>query len=115
MGSIIVQTLSKAFLKVVTFSGILDVRGRPVDFRFHADPVALKLVTYNKIVFQTGTGLCLSKLKRKRNARCVAVTDSFTLINVSRMKARRSLVQFMAANEKMSNGSKKKTTKNNGI
>ena len=52
MGSIIVQRLSKAFTKVATFSGVLAVRVQPVDFRFNADPVALKLVTQNKIVFR---------------------------------------------------------------
>ena len=77
MGFVIVRTLLKAFSKVVTFSGVLALRGRPVDFRFNADPVALKLVTHNKIVFRADAGLCLSKLKCKRNARCVAVTDSF--------------------------------------
>ena len=77
MGSIIVRTLLKAFSKVVIFSGVLAVRGRPVDFRFNADPVPLKLVTQNKIVFRVGMGLCVSKLNCKRNARCVAVTDSF--------------------------------------
>ena len=77
MGSIIVRTLLKAFSKVVTYCGVLAVRGRPVNIRFNADPVPLKLVTHNKIVFRAGTGLCLSKLKCKRNARCVAVTDWF--------------------------------------
>ena len=77
MGSIIVRTLLKAFWKVVTFSRVLAVRGRLVDFHFNADPVPQKLVTHNKIVFRAGTGLCLSKLNCKRNARCVAVTDWF--------------------------------------
>ena len=81
--------------------------GRPVDFHINADPVALKLVTHNKIVFRAGTGSCLPRLKCKRNARCVAVTDLFVLINVSTMKARCSPVQFMSATEK--------ETKNNGI
>ena len=56
MGSIIVRTLLKAFWKVVTFSRVLAVRGRLVDFHFNADPVPLKLVTHNKIVFRAGTG-----------------------------------------------------------
>ena len=77
MGSIIVHTLLKAFLKVVTLSGVLAVQSRLVDFRFNADPLPLKLVTHNKIVFRAGTELCLSKLKGKRNTRCVAVTDWF--------------------------------------
>ena len=77
MGSIIVRTLLKAFSKVVTYCGVLAMQGRPVDICFNADPVPLKLATHNKIVFQAGTGLCLSKLKCKRNARCVAVTDWF--------------------------------------
>ena len=83
MGSIIVRTLLKEFSKVVTFSGVLAVRGRPVDFCFNADPVPLKLVTHHKIVFRAGTGLCLSKLKGKRNARCVAVTDWFQLADLA--------------------------------
>ena len=58
------------------------------------------LVTNKKIVFRAGTGSCLQRLKCKRNARCVAVTDSFVLINVSSMKARCSPVRFMAATEK---------------
>ena len=77
MESITVRTLLKAFSKVITFSEVLAVRGWPVDFCFNADPVPLKLVTQNKIVFRVGTGLCLSKLKCKSNACCVAVTDSF--------------------------------------
>ena len=47
MGSIIVHALSKTFSKVVTLSGVLAVRGQPDDFRFIADPVALKLVNGN--------------------------------------------------------------------
>ena len=85
--------------------------GRPVDFRFNADPVALKLVTHSKIVFRADTGLCLSRLKCKRKACCVAVTDSFTLINVSTMTARCSPVQFMAAKETKNNGIIKKQSK----
>ena len=54
MGSIIVHILSKVFTKVVTFSGVLMVRDRLVDFHFNADPVALKLATHNKVVFQAG-------------------------------------------------------------
>ena len=111
MGSVIVHTLSKAFSKVVTFSGDLAVR--PVDFRFSAGPAVLKLVSHNKIVFRAGTGLGLSRLKCKRNARCVAVTDSHALINVSTMKVRCSPVQFMAANEKSPMVAKE--TKNNSI
>ena len=52
MRSIIVHTLSKSLTRVATFSGVLAVRGRPVDFHFNADPVILKLVTHNKIVFR---------------------------------------------------------------
>ena len=59
MRSIIVLTLTKAFTKVATFSGVLTVRGRPVGFHFNAHPVALKLETHSKIVFQTGMGSCL--------------------------------------------------------
>ena len=47
MRSIIVHTQSKSFTTVVTFSGALAV-----DFRFKANPVALKLVTHNKTVFR---------------------------------------------------------------
>ena len=83
------------------------MRGRLVDFRFNGDPLALKLVTHNKIVFQAGMGSCLLRLKCKWNARCVAVTDWFVLINVSTMKVRCSPVQFMSATEK--------ETKNSGI
>ena len=42
MGSIIVRTLLKAFSKVVTFPRVSAVRGRPVDFRFNADPVSTR-------------------------------------------------------------------------
>ena len=122
MESSIVHTMSKAFSEVVTFSGVLSVRGRPLGFRFNAAQVPLKLVIHNKIVFRAGTGLCLSRLKCRRNAGCVAVTDSFSLRNVSTIKARCSPVQFMAANEKKFNGSKRsekplhyKETKRNGI
>ena len=83
------------------------MRSRPVDFRFNADPLALKLVTHNKIVFRAGTGSCLPRLKGKRNAYCVAVTDLFVLIHVSTMKARCLSDQFMSATEK--------ETKQNGI
>ena len=103
MGSIIVHTLSKAFTKVVYNSAGHFM----LIFLSMADPVALKFVTHNKIVFRAGTGSCLPRLKCKRNARCVVVTDSFVLINVSTMKARCSPVQFMSATEK--------ETKNNGI
>ena len=113
MKSSIIHTLSKAFSEVVPFSGDLSVRGRPLGFCFNADPVPLKLVTHNKIVFRAGAGLCLSRLKYKRNARCVAVTDSFSLRNVSTIKARCSPVQFMAASEKSSMVAKE--TKNNCI
>ena len=65
-------------------------------------PINFHLVTNNKIMFQARTGWCLSRLKCKRKAHCVAVTDSFVLINVSTMKARCSLVQFKAASEKKS-------------
>lgn len=37
-------------LTFATFFWVLVERGRPVDFRFNADPVAVKLVTHNKIV-----------------------------------------------------------------
>ena len=83
------------------------MQGLPIDFRFNADPLALKLVTHKKIVFRAGTGSCLPRLKCKQNAHCVAVTDLFVLINVTTMKARCSSVQFMSATEK--------ETKNNGI
>ena len=59
------------------------MRGLLVDFRFNADPVALKLLIHTKIVFRAGTGSCLPSLKCTRNALCVAVTDSFVLTNVS--------------------------------
>ena len=52
MRFIIVHTLPKAFTKLATFSGVLVLRGRPVDFHFNADPVALELVTHNEIVFR---------------------------------------------------------------
>ena len=64
-----------------------------VDFHSNADPVALKLVTHNKIMLWAGMGSCVPSLKCKRKAHCVAVTDSFILINVSTMKARCSPVQ----------------------
>ena len=117
MGSIIVYTLSKTFTKVVTYSGVRAVRSQPIDFRFNADPVALKLVAHNNtIVFRDGTGSCLIRLKCKRNARYVAVTDSFLLINVSTMKVLCSPAQqFMAANEKNVQFMAVKETKNNGI
>ena len=83
------------------------MRGQSVHFRFNADPLPLKSVTQNKIVFRPGMGSCLPRLKCKWNARCVAVTDSFVLINVSTMKARCLPVQFMSATEK--------ETKNDGI
>ena len=83
-----------------TFSRVLAVRGWPVDFCFHADPLALKLATLNKIVFRAGTGLCLPSLKCTRNPLRVAVTDSLFFINVSTMKTRCSPVQFMLATEK---------------
>ena len=60
---------------------------RLVNFRLNADPVALKLVTQNKIMFQAGVESCPPKLKCKRNARCVIVTNSFVLINVSTIGA----------------------------
>ena len=47
--------------KSATFCEVLVMRGRPVDFRFIADPVALKLVTHNKIMFRAGTGSCLPR------------------------------------------------------
>ena len=75
------------------------VRAWPVDFCFSANPVALKLLSHNIILFRAGTGSYLPKMKWKRNARYVAVIDSFVLINVSTMKARCSPVQFLAANE----------------
>ena len=87
------------------------MRAQPVDFRFNADPVALKLVSHNKIVFRAATGSCLPKLKRKRNARCFALTDSFVSINVSTMKVRYPPVQFTAANEKKSNSRQQKKRK----
>ena len=52
MRAIIVHTLSKSFTRVATFSGVLAVQDQPVDFYFNADPVILKLVTRNKIVFR---------------------------------------------------------------
>ena len=52
MRSIIVRTLLKAFSKVVPFSGVLAVQGWPVDFRFNADPVPLKLVTIGRLCFE---------------------------------------------------------------
>ena len=87
------------------------MRARPVDYCFNADPVALKLVTWNKIVFRADMGLCLPKLKCKRNSHCVAVTDSSVLINVSTMKVRCLL--FMAANKSKTSpihGSKRNIT-----
>ena len=83
----------------------------PVYFHFNADPVALKLVTHNKIVFRAETGSCLPRLKCKRNARCFAVTDSFVLMKVSTMKARCSPVQFTAANQKKFNSWQQKKRK----
>ena len=123
IGSIIVHTLSKTFTEVLTFSEVLEVRCRPVDFRFIADQIALKVVIHNKIVLRAGMGSCLPKLKSKRNSRCVAVIGSFVLINVSKIKARCSPVQFTAANEKSSIHSSKRNkkqrrynaTKQNGI
>ena len=111
MGFIIVHTLSKTFTKVITFSEVLAVGGRPDDFHFNADPIALKLVTLNKIVFRVGMGSCLARLKCKRNACYVAVTDSFVLINVSTKRARCSSIQFMAAKETKSKGTIKKQSK----
>ena len=70
MGSIIVHTLSKALTKVVYNSA----------GHFNEDPVALKLITHNKIMFRAGTGSSLPRLKCKQNALCVAVTDSLVLI-----------------------------------
>ena len=84
-------------LTTATFSGVLAVRGLPVDFRFNAYPVSLKFLTHTKIVFRAGTGSCLPSLKCTRNAFCVAVTDSFVLIKVSTVKARCSPVQFMVS------------------
>ena len=95
----------------VFFFWVLAMQGRPVDFCFNADPIALKLVTQNKIEFRAGTGSCLPRLKCKRKARCVAVADSFVLLNVSTMKARCSL--FMAAHKKKFN--RWKEAKNNSI
>ena len=43
MGSIIVHTLSKAFTKVITFSGVLAQWSLPVDFHFNADPSSFEV------------------------------------------------------------------------
>ena len=108
--------MSKAFTKVVTCSGVLALRGRPVDFSFNADPVAPKLVTHNKIVFRAATGSRLLRLKCIRSGRCVEVTDSFcfdkrlhnesatltSLIHGSKRKK----AQFMAAKETKNNKEK---------
>ena len=85
------------------------MRGRPVDFHFKADPVVLKLVTRNKIVFRVCTGSYLPRLNCKRNARFVAVTDSVCFderfVNESAMLispihgSKQKKVQFMAAIE----------------
>ena len=80
-------------LTAATLFGVLAVRGRSVDFRFSVDPLALKLVTHNKIVFRVGMGLFLPSLKFTRNALCFAFTDALLLINVNTMKARCSPVQ----------------------
>ena len=111
MGSIIVHTLSKTFTKVITFSEVLAVGGRPVDFHFNVNPVALKLVTHNKIVFRAGMGSCLPRSKCERNARYIAVTDFFVLINVSTKRARCSSIRFMAAKETKKKGTIKKQSK----
>ena len=92
MGTVIIHTLLKTFTKVVYNSAF-----QLTNFRFNADPVALKLLTHTKIVFRDGTGSCLPSLKCTRNGLCVAVTDSFVLINVSIVKARCLPVQFMVS------------------
>lgn len=45
------------------FSGVLAVRGLPLDFPFHGDPLAMKFVRHNKIAFRVGTESCLSSLE----------------------------------------------------
>ena len=71
------------------------MRDRFVDFHLvNADPVTLKLVTHNKIVFRAGARSCLSRLKWKWNASLVAfpvlfvdtVTDNRSLFVATRVK-----------------------------
>ena len=102
-----VETVELKLLPLPHFLEFWRCEVGPVDFCFNADPLALKLITHNKIVFRAGRGSCLPRLQCKRNARCVTVTDLFVLIKVSTMKARCSPVQFMSATEK--------ETKSNGI
>ena len=114
MGFIIVRTLSKAFSKVVTFSGVFAVRVRPVDFRFSADPVPLKLVTHNKIGFRDVTGLSIKIEVQKKRLFCCSYrvvyfdkrfNNESAMLTSPNHGSERKKVQFMAAKE----------TKNNGI
>ena len=83
------------------FSRIQAICGRLVDFHFNA----LKLVTYNEIMFRVVTESCLPNWKCTRNALCVAVTDLF-FINVSAVKSRSWPVQSIPVtwNEIKQNG-----------
>ena len=56
------------------FSRGLAVPVRLTDLRFNADPVALKLVTYDTILLGVGTGSYLLSLHREQNAVWVVVT-----------------------------------------
>ena len=75
----IVLVYIKQAFTASTFSEILAVLRRPNGFLFNVDPVALKLATHNKIVFQIGMESCLSNPKCRRNALCTAVTNALFL------------------------------------
>lgn len=65
-------------------------------FLFSGDSLtSRKLMTYNEIVFWTGTVSRRPSQKCTCKALCVAVTQSFFLINVSKSKAPCSPVQFI--------------------
>jgi hypothetical protein len=62
---------------------LVTVRGRPGNFFFSGEPVALKFDTQTWIVFLTGTGSCRPSSNRMRNARWVVIREPPLRINSS--------------------------------
>lgn len=63
-----------------TFSEVLAVQCRTVDYLLFADPLTLEMVTQNKIAFCFRS--CLRSLRGTWKALCIAVIDSLFLINI---------------------------------
>lgn len=77
-------------------SSLLRAAMQGFRFLFSGDSLTSRnLMTYKEIVFWTGTVSRRPSQKCTSKALCVAVTESFFLINVSKTKAPCSLVQFI--------------------